>query len=325
MASAIETVERAQVDHPVVALGLAVAKSSLPESSVPPQQHVVYRSARGRRPGGALQTYAARPRDDPPTGRNHSSNSAAAARRFDLDPLPQSHLRLLRARPSGVEYPGHRLQTTAIAPSARQRRVVAYEQKKSPSPTVSSASDRRSQMRSSSASNRARRRLCSSSARSKRTVADSPSGSSPSMAARCARSAAISPMIVSRRRLPARRRSRGCRTSVAATGLSLSHAAEAVLDELVEPIVEAGRDRGPALGVAGRTGRVRVWVKVPSGRHGGDPPAEAPGRFGQAGAGIRSAGSSTGSVLGLGQCPAGGRDYGSMSAAETSLWVTART
>ena len=68
----------------------------------------------------------------------------------------------------------------------------------SPSPTVSSASERRSQIRSTSASKIARRRLCSSRSRSKRTAGDSPAGSSASIAVRWARSAASSARIASR-------------------------------------------------------------------------------------------------------------------------------
>ena len=67
-----------------------------------------------------------------------------------------------------------------------------------PSPTASRASERRSQMRSSSVSKMSRRTLWSSRSRSNRALAERPSGSIASTAARCALSAARSSSTDSR-------------------------------------------------------------------------------------------------------------------------------
>ena len=107
-------------------------------------------------------------------------------------------------------------------------------------------------MRSTSVSKIARRTLWSSRSRSKRGLgATAPAGSSASIAARCARSAASSPRTASRLPSPSRSSSWWRPRAVPRTGLSRTSRDEAGLDEVVEARRRAGRARPPARGAAG--------------------------------------------------------------------------
>ena len=156
-----------------------------------------------------------------------------------------------------------------------------------PSPMVSSASDRRSQMRSTSASKIARRTLWSSRSRSKRAVggqAGRVDGLDRRRGGRGRRRAR--PRTASRPPSPSSSSSAWSPRAVPRTGLSRTQPAEARLDEVVERGRRAGPGRAPARGAgSGEAVEVGHWCeRLLASLRRASRPVRRPARAGSGGA-----------------------------------------
>ncbi len=129
----IEAVERAQVDHPIVALAAdRPVIGARGECALEPGGVQV--DCDSRRAGGALESTLLGRAEHAPAGGDHLVvERGQLPGRLDLDPLPEPDLRLARLRPGLVEVARDGLEATGDRVEAfGEWRVVAHEQQEQP-------------------------------------------------------------------------------------------------------------------------------------------------------------------------------------------------
>ena len=232
---------------------IAHVVGALGERPLEPGREEVDRDGRGR--GGPFETPLLGGSEHVPPRRDELvEERRELAGRLHLDPLPEPDLRLVERLRASSRWRGTPSSRPAIASSRSASGAWSRaNSRNSPSPIVSSASERRSQTRSSSASKIDRRMLWTSRSRSNRTAADRPASSSASIVARCCAvggdlaqdrlPAAVPELVVVGVDAEVRRRDR----------VVAHQPAEARLDEVVERDRRAGHDRATGAG-RGRAG-----------------------------------------------------------------------